>query len=97
MAVSSKKATDFLLSYNNVSVINENDSIVPLEKIIDVLPNLETFEYYIPDNSSHIITSKTVKELLRLPRFSNIRRFKLSEIPEDFDIECFYEFVKVKH
>uniref|UniRef100_A0A914PY56 Uncharacterized protein n=1 Tax=Panagrolaimus davidi TaxID=227884 RepID=A0A914PY56_9BILA len=77
--------------------MNENDSIVPLKKIIDVLPNLDIFEYYLPDNSSHIITSKTVKELLQIPHFSIINYLKLSEIPEDFDIDRFYEYIKVKH
>uniref|UniRef100_A0AC35F8T1 Uncharacterized protein n=1 Tax=Panagrolaimus sp. PS1159 TaxID=55785 RepID=A0AC35F8T1_9BILA len=80
--------------FNKVSVINENGTIIPLENILEILPYVKDFDYYIPDNSSHIITSKTVKELLRMPHFSVIRRFELSEIPEDFDIERFYGYIK---
>uniref|UniRef100_A0A914QCK9 BTB domain-containing protein n=1 Tax=Panagrolaimus davidi TaxID=227884 RepID=A0A914QCK9_9BILA len=74
--------------------MNDNGSIIPLEKILEILPYVKDFEYRIPDNSSHIITSKTVKELLRMPHFSIIRHFNLSEIPEDFDIESFYGYIK---
>uniref|UniRef100_A0AC35FYR5 Uncharacterized protein n=1 Tax=Panagrolaimus sp. PS1159 TaxID=55785 RepID=A0AC35FYR5_9BILA len=78
--------------------MNENDSIVPLENVLEILPNVKDLDYGMPDNSSSdVIASKTVKELLRMPHFSIINYFKLSEIPEDFDIESFYGYIKVKH
>uniref|UniRef100_A0A914P6Y5 Uncharacterized protein n=1 Tax=Panagrolaimus davidi TaxID=227884 RepID=A0A914P6Y5_9BILA len=89
--ISSKAETVLLWPF---SVINEDGSIVPLEKIIDSLPNINDFEYQLPndDDATKIITSKTVEELIKIPHFSNLDSFFLNyHVPENFDIESFYE------
>uniref|UniRef100_A0AC34FL91 Uncharacterized protein n=1 Tax=Panagrolaimus sp. ES5 TaxID=591445 RepID=A0AC34FL91_9BILA len=41
-----------------------------------------------------MITSKTFKELLKIPRFATLDRFDLYAIPEVFDNESFYVHLK---
>uniref|UniRef100_A0A914Q512 Uncharacterized protein n=1 Tax=Panagrolaimus davidi TaxID=227884 RepID=A0A914Q512_9BILA len=40
------------------------------------------------------ITFKTVKELLKLPHFLTLDSFHISDIPDKFDIESFYIYMK---
>uniref|UniRef100_A0A914PYL4 Uncharacterized protein n=1 Tax=Panagrolaimus davidi TaxID=227884 RepID=A0A914PYL4_9BILA len=89
--ISSKAETVLLWPF---SLINEDGSIVPLEKIIENLSAVKDFEYQLPndDDATKIITSKTVEELIKIPHFSNLDSFFLNyHVPENFDIENFYE------
>ena len=47
------------------------------------------------DPSFPMITSNTVQELVKLPHFSNLTHFSLRKVPEIFDIESFYDYIKV--
>jgi hypothetical protein len=43
------------------------------------------------------ITSKTVKELLKIPHIANVKHFHFSHVSEEFDIETFYDYIKVSN
>uniref|UniRef100_A0A914P4C6 Uncharacterized protein n=1 Tax=Panagrolaimus davidi TaxID=227884 RepID=A0A914P4C6_9BILA len=103
LMVIASKCEMFHLS--NVVIIN-NDKVVPekaknsfktavsLETIFKALPNVKIFEYKLPNNSLNIITTKTAKELLKIPHFLSLDKFEMSEIPETFDIKSFYSHIK---
>uniref|UniRef100_A0A914P5N4 Uncharacterized protein n=1 Tax=Panagrolaimus davidi TaxID=227884 RepID=A0A914P5N4_9BILA len=92
---------DFLFLSSNVENIvltfvvvkNEDGSIVPLEKLVKSLPKIKDIFLY-DDIDSSCITLNTVKELLTIPRFSKISKISLHKIPETFDIETFFAFIK---
>uniref|UniRef100_A0A914PGR7 DUF38 domain-containing protein n=1 Tax=Panagrolaimus davidi TaxID=227884 RepID=A0A914PGR7_9BILA len=68
----------------------QNGKNVELEKIVQIFP--EAIEIVFPFDS--IISAKTVKELLKLPNFSKLDAFRIFNIPEDFDIESFFAYIK---
>uniref|UniRef100_A0A914PUX0 Uncharacterized protein n=1 Tax=Panagrolaimus davidi TaxID=227884 RepID=A0A914PUX0_9BILA len=69
----------------------QNGKNVELEKIVKAFP--EATDIFCPLDS--IISAKTVKELLKLPNFSKLNSLNIINIPEDFDIESFFVFIKV--
>uniref|UniRef100_A0AC35GE41 Uncharacterized protein n=1 Tax=Panagrolaimus sp. PS1159 TaxID=55785 RepID=A0AC35GE41_9BILA len=83
-------------------VVTNNDEVIPkteddyfktpvsLEALVKALPNVKTFIYILPENSSNIFTTKTAEELLKIPQFLSLDEFQTSEIPEIFDIKSFY-------
>uniref|UniRef100_A0AC35GW88 DUF38 domain-containing protein n=1 Tax=Panagrolaimus sp. PS1159 TaxID=55785 RepID=A0AC35GW88_9BILA len=75
------------IDFKEVSVMDENGSIVPFEKFFEALPKIEKFDYKCDTNLSNI-TPKTVKELLKLPNFLQIKTFpyeiRLEEIIDEF-------------
>uniref|UniRef100_A0AC34G3R4 Uncharacterized protein n=1 Tax=Panagrolaimus sp. ES5 TaxID=591445 RepID=A0AC34G3R4_9BILA len=75
------------------TVTDGNGSIVQLEKIVANLPKLKMFSITFNQNVSNISTN-TVKELIKLLPFSNISRFFMLQIPDSFDIETMYEYLK---
>uniref|UniRef100_A0AC34FKW5 Uncharacterized protein n=1 Tax=Panagrolaimus sp. ES5 TaxID=591445 RepID=A0AC34FKW5_9BILA len=75
-----------------VTVLYEDESIVPLEKIVQVLPKLTDIVYTFWDRQS--FTTKTVKELIKLPKFTNLTRFTVLNIPDTFDIDIIYDYIK---
>uniref|UniRef100_A0A914QSB2 Uncharacterized protein n=1 Tax=Panagrolaimus davidi TaxID=227884 RepID=A0A914QSB2_9BILA len=81
------------ITLSKTPIMNENGTIVPLEKLVKKLPKLISFVYYDSLTSSSI-TSNTLKELLEIPHFSKITQWRLYKIPEKFDIETFYTFFK---
>uniref|UniRef100_A0AC34G1N0 Uncharacterized protein n=1 Tax=Panagrolaimus sp. ES5 TaxID=591445 RepID=A0AC34G1N0_9BILA len=44
--------------------------------------------------ATSMITSKTMKELCKIPHFASLDYFTLSDIPEAFNIESFYTYMK---
>uniref|UniRef100_A0AC34EZQ0 Uncharacterized protein n=1 Tax=Panagrolaimus sp. ES5 TaxID=591445 RepID=A0AC34EZQ0_9BILA len=67
---------------------------IPLERTIANIPNL-TMLIYEPAENSKSISSKTAKELLRIPSFQSLEVLGLENVPEDFDIDTmFYEIIK---
>uniref|UniRef100_A0AC34F4Y4 Uncharacterized protein n=1 Tax=Panagrolaimus sp. ES5 TaxID=591445 RepID=A0AC34F4Y4_9BILA len=73
---------------------NEDGTLVTLEKLVEVLPKLKEFNYFTTTPPGVNITSKTVKKMLKIPHFLNIEKFSLAYIPEVFDIETFYIYMK---
>uniref|UniRef100_A0A914P064 DUF38 domain-containing protein n=1 Tax=Panagrolaimus davidi TaxID=227884 RepID=A0A914P064_9BILA len=96
---------DFLFISSNVEnielirVVIKNEevpyTIVPLEKLVKALPKIKNIS--LCENQNHmssIFTRNTVKELLIIPHFSKISKITLHNIPETFDIETFFAFIK---
>uniref|UniRef100_A0A914PV68 Uncharacterized protein n=1 Tax=Panagrolaimus davidi TaxID=227884 RepID=A0A914PV68_9BILA len=87
----------YFFAKNSIFVIDklecENGSIVPLEKLIAVLPKIKSIFFY-EDSDETSITSNTVKKLLELPHFSTIDTFELFNTTEKFDIETFFKYSK---
>uniref|UniRef100_A0A914RE06 Serpentine receptor class gamma n=1 Tax=Panagrolaimus davidi TaxID=227884 RepID=A0A914RE06_9BILA len=92
------------------TVILNNDAVVPeteedefyfeaavsLETLLKALPNVKSFEYYLPYNSFNIFTTKSAEELLKIPHFLSLDKFGICEIPDFFDINSFYNHIKIK-
>uniref|UniRef100_A0AC34G6Y7 Uncharacterized protein n=1 Tax=Panagrolaimus sp. ES5 TaxID=591445 RepID=A0AC34G6Y7_9BILA len=78
---------------DGISVKNEDCSIVPLEKLVEVLPKLTDLNCDL-QNDPKLITTKSVKELIGLSNFANLTRFILFNIPDTFDIETLYGYIK---
>uniref|UniRef100_A0AC35G2P6 Uncharacterized protein n=1 Tax=Panagrolaimus sp. PS1159 TaxID=55785 RepID=A0AC35G2P6_9BILA len=76
--------------------MNDDGSIVPFEKLIQVLPKIKEFSFTCHGASPKlsIITTRTVNELLKFPHFFKIEEFELWDIPEQFDIKTFFNFLK---
>uniref|UniRef100_A0AC34FSL2 DUF38 domain-containing protein n=1 Tax=Panagrolaimus sp. ES5 TaxID=591445 RepID=A0AC34FSL2_9BILA len=81
---------------NCTVVKNEDGSVVPLEKLVAVLPNVKIVEFY--DSTPSSISKNTVQELLMLPHFSTINKFEFYNVPEIFDFVMFFDYMKTnKH
>uniref|UniRef100_A0AC34GRT7 Uncharacterized protein n=1 Tax=Panagrolaimus sp. ES5 TaxID=591445 RepID=A0AC34GRT7_9BILA len=81
------------LNLDSVIVKNEDDTVVALEKLVELFPQASGITYKSPAGIS-TVTSKTFKALLEIPHFLTYYKFNLNEIPEDFDIEIFYVYMK---
>uniref|UniRef100_A0AC34FQN9 Uncharacterized protein n=1 Tax=Panagrolaimus sp. ES5 TaxID=591445 RepID=A0AC34FQN9_9BILA len=77
-----------------VTVVNEDDTGVPLEKLIEAAPKIKSMHVSLYYASSNIITPNTVHELLKIPHFFNLTHFFFYHLPEVFDIETFYAYIK---
>uniref|UniRef100_A0A914NYM6 Uncharacterized protein n=1 Tax=Panagrolaimus davidi TaxID=227884 RepID=A0A914NYM6_9BILA len=78
---------------NGTVETNEERTIVPLEKLVKTLVNLKEISGEI-DPSHSCITKGTVKELLLIPHFSKIYGFFFAGLPEVFDIDTFFIYLK---
>uniref|UniRef100_A0AC34FIE2 Uncharacterized protein n=1 Tax=Panagrolaimus sp. ES5 TaxID=591445 RepID=A0AC34FIE2_9BILA len=81
------------LDFLRVSVKYVDCTIVPLEKLVEQLSKAKQIDYFF-SSDTEMITSKTFKELLKIPHFATLDFFYLYEIPEVFDIESFYVHLK---
>uniref|UniRef100_A0A914P0W5 Uncharacterized protein n=1 Tax=Panagrolaimus davidi TaxID=227884 RepID=A0A914P0W5_9BILA len=91
----------FVVVMNNHMVVPETEedqfyfeTAVSLEALFKALPNVKTFKYRLPNNSLNIITTKTAKELLKIPHFLSLDKFEINPMPEIFDINSFYGHIK---
>ena len=86
------------LELRETTVKNDDGSIVPIEKLIELLPNLLSFDYFnFPGNDGlQTITSETSANLNKIRHFPKMQRFYIYEIPESFDFEAFFATPKVK-
>uniref|UniRef100_A0A914Q1V7 Uncharacterized protein n=1 Tax=Panagrolaimus davidi TaxID=227884 RepID=A0A914Q1V7_9BILA len=81
------------ITISGVTVKNPDDSIVPFEKIFEVFINAKKFRFYSKSALPNF-TSRTFNELLKIPHFSKLQFMNLENIPESFDIETFYVYMK---
>uniref|UniRef100_A0A914P514 Uncharacterized protein n=1 Tax=Panagrolaimus davidi TaxID=227884 RepID=A0A914P514_9BILA len=75
-----------------VTVMNEDDSIVAFEKLFETFLKAKNIEVMFKTMES--ITSTTVNELLKNPKFHELDVFSLIDIPGAFDIDLFYKHIK---
>uniref|UniRef100_A0AC34FJM4 DUF38 domain-containing protein n=1 Tax=Panagrolaimus sp. ES5 TaxID=591445 RepID=A0AC34FJM4_9BILA len=80
------------LEFIRATVKYDDGTIVPFEKLVDQLP--EAIKIHFFPSGTEMITSKTFKELLKIPRFATLDRLNLYEIPEVFDIASYYVHMK---
>uniref|UniRef100_A0A914QRH0 Uncharacterized protein n=1 Tax=Panagrolaimus davidi TaxID=227884 RepID=A0A914QRH0_9BILA len=78
-----------LISFTNVVVKYADCSDVPLEDILAIAANAKYVSATKPT-----ITSKTMKELTKLPNFMKLVYFTLYNLSEVFDIDEFYGYMK---
>ena len=87
------------LYLKKTSMKNDGGTIVPIETLIEVLPNLEAFEYHnvsIAEGGLQTITSETAANLNALPHFPQISNYTMGAIPESFNFEAFFATPKVR-
>uniref|UniRef100_A0AC34FY98 DUF38 domain-containing protein n=1 Tax=Panagrolaimus sp. ES5 TaxID=591445 RepID=A0AC34FY98_9BILA len=80
------------LDFTRVTVKYGDGTILPFEKIVEQLHEAKQIGF--TSFGSEMITSKTFKELLKIPHFATLDEFVLYTIPESFDIESFYVYLK---
>ena len=87
-----------ILYLHKTIVKNEDGTIVPIEKLMKLLPNLQTFYYgnVSGDDGLQTITSETAANLNTNPHFSQMESFYMYGIPESFDIDAFFATPKVR-
>uniref|UniRef100_A0A914QDS1 Uncharacterized protein n=1 Tax=Panagrolaimus davidi TaxID=227884 RepID=A0A914QDS1_9BILA len=81
------------ISFREVTVKYNDDSNVELEKIVVAFPQAKTFEWLSYEVLSSI-KKETFKELVKLPNFAKFDTFCINHIPETFDLETFFEYIK---
>uniref|UniRef100_A0A914QIC0 Uncharacterized protein n=1 Tax=Panagrolaimus davidi TaxID=227884 RepID=A0A914QIC0_9BILA len=81
------------ITLETITVKDSNGSILPFEKVFEAFINAKKYAFYfyltLPE-----ITSKTFNELLKIPHFSKLQSMNLNSVPETFDIEAFYVYMK---
>ena len=86
------------LRLHKTSVKNDDGSIVPIEKLIELSPKLQSFDCHsvsTVEGGLQTITSETAAKLVALPHFPQMKRFYFFGVPELFDIEAFFATPKV--
>uniref|UniRef100_A0A914YF60 Uncharacterized protein n=1 Tax=Panagrolaimus superbus TaxID=310955 RepID=A0A914YF60_9BILA len=73
-------------------VLFDNKTEVPCEIILANFPKIKWYRYFCPQFVSGF--SKTVKELLKIPHFSNLEIFEVLGLSESFDIEMYFSYLK---
>uniref|UniRef100_A0AC34F3G6 DUF38 domain-containing protein n=1 Tax=Panagrolaimus sp. ES5 TaxID=591445 RepID=A0AC34F3G6_9BILA len=81
------------VQFENLTVKNRDGTELAFVKLLEILPKVWSFTYFIKENDK-TVTSKTVEEMLKLPNFSMMGEFRLFNVPETFDVEAFFTHMK---
>uniref|UniRef100_A0A914PK50 DUF38 domain-containing protein n=1 Tax=Panagrolaimus davidi TaxID=227884 RepID=A0A914PK50_9BILA len=81
------------ITLNCTTIKNEDDTVIAFEEIVKVIPKAKHID--IQDNIPYKVTSKTMKELLKIPHFPKIYEISFYGITDDFDITTFCKYMKV--
>uniref|UniRef100_A0A914NZJ8 DUF38 domain-containing protein n=1 Tax=Panagrolaimus davidi TaxID=227884 RepID=A0A914NZJ8_9BILA len=79
--------------FSDLTVVNRDGKEIAFEKLVELIPEVYSLKYYFKDNDK-TVTSKTVKELLKLSHHQNFIQFRLFNVSEAFDIEIFFAHIK---
>uniref|UniRef100_A0A914QPW3 Uncharacterized protein n=1 Tax=Panagrolaimus davidi TaxID=227884 RepID=A0A914QPW3_9BILA len=82
-----------VISFYNVTIKNENGSNVALEKVFEIAVKAKRLRIFL-NTSLPNITSQTFTELMKIRHFSQLNYLYMDDIPEAFDIEAFYAYMK---
>ena len=87
-----------MLRLFKTTVKNDDGTIVPIEKLIELFPKLQTFYFNnVPSEEGlQTITSETAANLNAIPHFPKIKDFTMEGIPESFEFEAFFTTPKVR-
>uniref|UniRef100_A0AC34FLA4 DUF38 domain-containing protein n=1 Tax=Panagrolaimus sp. ES5 TaxID=591445 RepID=A0AC34FLA4_9BILA len=95
--ISTLKSSVKFLHLNMVMLISQNNKKISFAKIIENLQFLEIFIFHpinvlMMDKTIHYDAFETnsVKELLKIPHFTNLKKLELCNISGNFEIETFY-------
>uniref|UniRef100_A0AC34FB55 Uncharacterized protein n=1 Tax=Panagrolaimus sp. ES5 TaxID=591445 RepID=A0AC34FB55_9BILA len=81
------------MTLSDTVVKNYYGSTVPFEKLVEELPKIKDLQFS-DNHASSSITTFTAKKLSEMPHFSQIDYFGLSNIPETFNIETLFTYIK---
>uniref|UniRef100_A0A914QWV4 DUF38 domain-containing protein n=1 Tax=Panagrolaimus davidi TaxID=227884 RepID=A0A914QWV4_9BILA len=79
--------------FSDITVVNRDGKEIAFEKLVELIPEVYSLKYYFKNNDK-TVTSKTVKELLKLSHHQNFIQFRLFNVSEAFDIEAFFAHIK---
>ena len=84
--------------FYKIIVKNDDGTIVPVEKLIELSPKLQKFDYInIPtEDGRQTITSETAANLIAIPHFPKLEKFYIYGMLQSFDIEAFFAIPKVR-
>ena len=87
-----------ILYLYKTTVRNDDGTIIPIEKLIELLPRLQRLYYdnVRGDDGRQAITSETAANLNAIPHLPKIKIFTIKNIPESFNIDEFYAVPKVR-
>uniref|UniRef100_A0AC34FVZ4 Uncharacterized protein n=1 Tax=Panagrolaimus sp. ES5 TaxID=591445 RepID=A0AC34FVZ4_9BILA len=77
----------------NATIKYENGDNVEMEKLVQTCSNVKVFDYTFSSNPTNI-SSKSVKELIKLRHFPTMEKLMLKNVPEIFDIKTLFAFIK---
>uniref|UniRef100_A0A914QCW1 Uncharacterized protein n=1 Tax=Panagrolaimus davidi TaxID=227884 RepID=A0A914QCW1_9BILA len=78
------------IDFTDACVKNDDGSNVSVETIVEIAFKAKVITF----GRRFTITSKTMKELLKIPNFLKLDEFCMLDISEDFDLETFYNYMK---
>uniref|UniRef100_A0AC34FKE2 F-box protein n=1 Tax=Panagrolaimus sp. ES5 TaxID=591445 RepID=A0AC34FKE2_9BILA len=81
------------LHFNGVYIYEQDGALVSFEKLVDLFPKVKSIHYIVSSGAS-LVTSKTFKALLEMPQFLTLDFLEFRGVPESFDIETFYIYMK---
>uniref|UniRef100_A0AC34F7Y3 Uncharacterized protein n=1 Tax=Panagrolaimus sp. ES5 TaxID=591445 RepID=A0AC34F7Y3_9BILA len=64
-----------------------------LEKLVECCSNAVKFEYAFLSNPTNF-SSKSIRNLIKIPHFSTLKKFRLINIPDTVDIKLLLSFLK---
>uniref|UniRef100_A0A914Q2R2 Uncharacterized protein n=1 Tax=Panagrolaimus davidi TaxID=227884 RepID=A0A914Q2R2_9BILA len=91
LLISSGNVTTFSFGFSHVEY--ENGEIVPIDEIMELIPNVTEFQWYLDNSMLSTFTSETVQNLINVINPSILKTFCLKNIPETFDFNLFVIFM----
>uniref|UniRef100_A0AC34F8U1 Uncharacterized protein n=1 Tax=Panagrolaimus sp. ES5 TaxID=591445 RepID=A0AC34F8U1_9BILA len=80
--------------FYNTFVKDVDGSIMEFEKLFHILSKAQSVTFNWKHSLIPKITSKTFDELLKIPHFATLKYLSLVNIPETFDLDAFYGYMK---
>uniref|UniRef100_A0A914PYZ9 Uncharacterized protein n=1 Tax=Panagrolaimus davidi TaxID=227884 RepID=A0A914PYZ9_9BILA len=73
-------------------ISDKNGELVPFEKILESLPQIQSIIYFFMDDGRDV-TPDTVKKIVEMEHVKKFNRMALHDIPSNFDFDAFSEFM----
>uniref|UniRef100_A0A914YY61 Uncharacterized protein n=1 Tax=Panagrolaimus superbus TaxID=310955 RepID=A0A914YY61_9BILA len=89
-----KSCATFLtdISFWGSRIINDDGSVVMLDKILEITPNIKNFYIYF-NNDFSMIDALSMKNICKLKNLQNLKFFFIGHIPEVFNVEDLSTFI----